>query len=140
MMMVETRSSTIINLNHLGINKLLAEEGPNRRKLVVKLGDAKVMLEIKGKIGLEHKFSLINLDWTNKPVRVSSCGLYVISAKDVIWVTVEMTIITIIAVNLDIWQEIVKTAIIMGNLAILLMSVLSKERLSKNRAMQEYML
>ena len=62
MMMVETRSSTIINLNHLGINKLLAEEGPNRRKLVVKLGDAKVMLEIKGKIGLEHKFSLINLD------------------------------------------------------------------------------
>ena len=106
--MVKMKSSTIIDLSHLRIDKLLAGKGSNKREVVdkigrvVKLRGARVTLVIRGKIGLEYKVGSINLDQTNKPVRVSRCGHYVISARDIIWSTIAMHIITIIAVSLDI--------------------------------------
>ena len=105
-----------------------------------KMGDARVILAIKGIIGLVVKVGSRSLNQTSKPRRVLSSCCFVRSVRDDTWVIIVMHQVVTTMVSLVIWKEIVRTTIIMESLVILLEIILNKERLNRSRVMPEYML
>ena len=104
---------------------------------MVKLGIVKVLPTKRGRIGLEFKVGSTNWNRTNKPIRALIHGHYVTSARSTSWVIVVMHRIVITVKKLDTWPKTVRTAIVVGNMAILLEIVLSKENLSRSRVMRQ---
>ena len=131
-MKAKMRMSNLIDLHILLIGKILANEDFNKGRLVdlpnkmVKLGSVNIILTIRKRMGLE-------CNQKNKPERVLSHDHCVTSARSTTWVVVLMHRIAITMEKLDTWLEIVITATTVGNLAILLLIVLSKEKLSRSR-------
>ena len=139
------RISALIDIHILLIDNLTVEEGFNRGRLVdltdkvVKLGSTKLLPIIKGRTSQECKVSSTSWNQTNEPVRALSHGHCVTSARNATWVTIVMHKIVITVEKLDTWPETVRTATIVGNLAILLEIVLIKEKSSRSRVMQKSM-
>ena len=84
-----------------------------------KVGDARVMLAIRGRMGLLVKVSSSTLDQISKPERVLSGGCFATSVRDDTWVTVLMHQVATTVVSLVIWQGIVRTSTITRSLVIL---------------------
>ena len=81
-----------------------------------------------------------NLEDPSKSKRILSSGHSVISVRDDIWVIVMTHRNAIIVKNLVIWQGVLSTIIIMGNLDTLLENVLNQESLIKSKLKPKYML
>ena len=102
-----------------------------------RVGDARLMLAVRGRINLVVKVGLISLDQTSKPERVLSSSHFATCLRHDIWVATVVQQVVSTVVSLAIWQEIIRTTITMGSLVTLLEIVLNKERQSKSRTMLE---